>query len=235
MRTIDLFRFYLFKSRTDAQMYPRYVFTRTCSLRKDTTEDEFDGFLRSSIVFFYKQRFAGEFLRAGKSRYEKGWKNGKEREAAATRDFLHTIRITGSILSSSVTSSLICFSFRAFHPSATHRPLFPSHSTGRLFPLSAFRVQAIKTTANVFQVWRNLRGKYDPGRSILVAVRERIREKKEASPMDQRVKGIHRWFSNIYTIIDRIDSASFHEEGKLVLFRFILNGLSFAGILHWLK
>lgn len=121
---------------------PRYVFTYTCYERKEITKDEFDRSLRFSIVFFYKRRFPGKFLRAGESRYEKGWKNGKERKerkAGATRDFLHTIRITGSILSSSVTSSLICFSFRAFYPFASHRPLFPSHSTGRLFPLSAFK------------------------------------------------------------------------------------------------
>lgn len=111
----------------------------------------------------------------------KGGKKGRKEETIS-RDFLHTIRITWG---SSIESHLLFLSSSLFlSPSL----IFPPFSPVRLsLSLSLFeRVRAIKTTASVFSVSENLRGKQcDAGRSILVQkeegkIKEGGKRKKDA-------------------------------------------------------
>lgn len=84
--------------------------------------------LSLSLFFLMKEAegcFPAKFLPVEKIRWggegrEERKKRGKEE---TTRDFLHTIRITGSPPPSSRASSLICFSFRLSY--SFRLPLFP--------------------------------------------------------------------------------------------------------------
>ena len=137
-------------------------FSLSLSLSLFFLEDERGGRLFPSQVFARGKDSKG---RGGEGRK----KRGKEE---TTRDFLHTIRITGSR-----ASGLICFSFRALlflSPSLISPPpsLFFPFPPVHLSLLSS----AIKTTASVFSVPKNLRGK-QPTMPVGQYLRKKKREK----------------------------------------------------------
>lgn len=128
----------------------------------------------------------GSFLPSQVFARGKDWRREREGKREEKRKRFLAISCIPFALPEARASSLICFSFRALYS-------FRLPSFSLLFhrfvslSLSLFeRVRAIKTTASVFSVSENLRGKQcDAGRSILVQkeegkIKEGGKRKKDA-------------------------------------------------------